>query len=143
MGAGCYYTNEYYDKNNKKQSVKAVWLEIDPEDEYDYQYSVDDLHIELQKILNHIYLDNQDIYTNLYRVWFESTYYGDGVIIKQETRYIDEHYLEPDEKKLQALANCNFEKNYYSMINKLCKFGYKFRIATSGYTSGEYSNDSI
>jgi hypothetical protein len=24
------------------------------------------------------------------------------------------------------------------MINKLCKLGYKFRIATSGYTSGEY-----
>lgn len=140
MGAGCNYTNEYYDKNNKKQSIKAVWLEIDPEDEYDYTDSISNLFYDLKSVLNVKWEDkDQTIQTPLYNIFFESTYYGDGIIIKQEVFYDKSDYLEPNEKRLQALANSNFEKNYYSMINKLCKMGYKFRIATSGYTSGEYS----
>jgi hypothetical protein len=140
MGAGCYYTNKYYDKDNHEQYVKAVWLDIDPEDEYDYSDQMSNLFHDLKSILNVVYSDDKDyeIQTLLYKISFESTYYGDGIIIKQTCLLNDADYLEPNEIKLRNLANYNFEKNYYSMINKLCKLGYKFRIATSNYTSGEY-----
>jgi hypothetical protein len=140
MGAGCYYTNKYYDKDNHEQYIKAVWLDIDPEDDSDYEFGSYTLFSDLKLVLNVIYSDtkDQEILTPMYRIWFESTYYGDGIIIKQNCLLNDADYLEPNEIKLRNIANYNFEKNYYSMINKLCKLGYKFRIATSGYTSGEY-----
>jgi hypothetical protein len=143
MGAGCYYTNKYYDKDDQEQYIKAVWLEVDPEDEYDYQDSISNLFYDLKSILN-VKWEDKDcaIQTPLYDIAFESTYYGDGIIIKQEVFYDKSDYLEPNEIKLKNIANYNFEKNYYSMINKLCKLGYKFRIATSSYTSGEYNYDN-
>jgi hypothetical protein len=139
MGVGCWYTNKYYDKNDQKQYIKAVWLEIDLEDEYDYQDSISNLFNDLKSILN-VKREDKDcvIQTPLYNIEFEFTYNEDGIIIKQEVFYDNSDYLEPNEKRLQALAHSNFEKNYYSMINKLCKLGYKFRIATSSYTSGKY-----
>jgi hypothetical protein len=138
MGAGCYYTNKYYDKDNHEQYVKAVWLEVDPEDNSDYEFGLYTLFNDLKSLLNVIYSDDNEILTSLYKIHFEPTYYGDGIIIKQTCLLNDADYLEPNEIKLRNLANYNFEKNYYSMINKLCKLGYKFRIATSPYTSGEY-----
>lgn len=140
MGAGCYYTNRYYDKDNYEQYIKAVWLDIDPEDDSDYEFGSYTLFSDLKVILNvSCYNDSdQTIETPMYKIWFESTYYGDGIIIKQELKFNNNYNLDPYEQKLKNIANYNFKKNYYSMINKLCKLGYKFRIATSGYTSGEY-----
>lgn len=142
MGAGCFYTNKYQDKDNHEQYIKAVWLEIDSEDEYIYKDQISNLFNDLKSILNVKWKEkDQTIRTPLYNIFFESTYYGDGIIIKQECIYNNLDYLEPHETKLRNIANYNFEKNYYSMINKLCKLGYKFRIASSSYTSGEYSNE--
>jgi hypothetical protein len=142
MGAGCNYTNEYYDKDNKKQSIKAVWFEIDPEDEYDYEDSISNIFCELKNILNVKWEDkNVGLCTALYEISFESTYNNDGIVIKQKCIYDEASDFGFEEQRLDNLAKANFEKNYYAMINKLCKFGYKFRIATSGYTSSEYRSE--
>jgi hypothetical protein len=72
MGAGCWYTNKYYDKDDQEQYIKAVWLEIDSECEFDYQNSLDGLKSHLKSILQVTYQDDKEIQTKLYNISFLS-----------------------------------------------------------------------
>ncbi len=142
MGAGCYYTNKYFDKDWKENSVRAVWLEIDnPDDnEFAYQDARDDLFESLKSVLNVSYFESSEytITTPLYNISFEGTYNGDGLVIKQGVRF-EGDYLTIEENRYRNMAVAGFERNYYGMINKLVSLGYSFRIATSSCTSGEYT----
>lgn len=142
MGAGCYYTNHYFDSEYKRQDFKAVWLQLDSEElEKDEDYYTDQYEWLFESVLE--VLTNHDnacriqyeIYTAMYRIWLEPKYDGDGLVIKLEPANEDD--------KIAPLARANIEENYYSIINRLQKKmdGAEFRIASSSYTSGIYSPD--
>lgn len=147
MGAGCYYTNDYY-FNDKVERIRACWLEVSYLDKEEYlayadhqevfetydeylQYNTeyeDTLELLKEYIVSNTTYD-KDLENKLYKLSFESTYNGDGIVIKQGIWCASQ---------LEGLAAYNFERCYYALCNKLVKAGFKLRIATSSYTSGEY-----
>lgn len=127
MGAGCYYTH-------KTTGTKAYWLDLSyicDEDNLDISYVLfDDVKMEIETIMDRLgYKKYSDLeYRNgLYAVYFESTYYGDGLVVRIEP--VDEY-----DHKIQNLAIANHAKAERRIVKELNKL-YDICIATSGWTA--------
>ena len=66
---------------------------------------------------------------------FDSTYYGDSIIVNLESKFERRYYA--DETRLHNLAVSNHEKCYKRIQKHLIANGLKLRMASSGYTSYE------
>lgn len=126
MGAGCYYTN-------KETGTKSFWIDLDSFMNEDENFN-DFWSGYFKTILNelgYIEIDNNKFINGLYTLYLEFTYYGNGLIFR----------LEPheDDTKIYNLAMANFDKNYHHLARVLIKDNFKLRIASSSYTSMEYT----
>lgn len=129
MGAGCWYHH-----NCNKE--RAAWIDLypngketdsDEDDQDDYNFIFSDV----ANILIELGYNNQtkvNVFCNgLFEVHLESTYYGDGLIIRIEP------FIDYDQRYNLAMANHHRAEK--RILRTLCKEGYKLRIATSGYTA--------
>lgn len=119
MGDGCYYTHE--------NGEVAYWISPEiPEDE-DNDFLWEDIFDDVEgAMLQMGYEKNSKAeYENgLAKVNFESTYYGEGLIIRLKERYEDQNIIN--------LFNANFTKMERKIAKKLNEF-YPICYATSGY----------
>ena len=130
MGAGCHYTID------ADRDVKAVWIEIPQNDndiDGDNYFAWEELKEDIENILRYEipsmvdgcggqnYLD----YGYLYKIHFESTYYGDSMVINFKLRSYDYDYVE--------IAENNAVKSYCKVVTALNKY-FDLYQATSGYT---------
>ena len=138
MGAGCYHTHD----DNAIENQRAFWVEVgswyvnEETDEIEVdEFAWDDTIENLGQIfdeLGYIQTGKARDYrwiNNMYEIVIESTYDGDGAVIK-----LNPLELEPG---LYALALYNHDRSYDRIKRALLQRGYKLRIATSGYTSEE------
>lgn len=115
MGAGCMYKHS--------NGELACWIEIDPEDEFDYSDTLSQIGWELEKL--GYYKEDSNIFKNkFFTVELKSTYYGDGILILLEAR-----------ERYYSLAVANFNRCENRILKQLDKCGFVLKIATSGYTS--------
>lgn len=133
MGAGCYYTHN-------ETRTRAFWVEVNSAfqndaGEWDFDpYLFEDTISNLREELETIGWDHNDNYNysnGFYDLYLESTYGGDGIVFRMEP-------LDGLEPRLWGLAMYNFDRSYDKIARHLVSQGYNLRIATSGYTSGEY-----
>ena len=130
MGAGCYYTN-------RETQTKAVWVSI-PEwaeqgNEAEYYERYNEHHSELVDQLQGLGYDQVDAnicQNGLFEIHLESTYHGDGIVIRMEPIT----YNGELDMQVYNLAMANHQKCYDKIIREL-KSIFELRIATSGYTS--------
>lgn len=126
MGAGCYYTH----KCNKE---RAAWIDLPTSEDYtEFEYIMDDIaYILTSNGYEKNYLQSTMFQNGLFEIFFESTYYNDGLVIR----------IEPliDEDRYYRLAMANHHRTEKKIHKLLAKAGYKFRIATSGYTSADFT----
>lgn len=130
MGAGCYYTH----KCNRQ---KACWIDFNhsdnegyEEDDYDIMRMweediIDNIECLLAKI------GYRNMQNGLCKVELVPTYYGDGLIID----------ISPAMEEWEPSYNlflANFDRMEENILRCLHKAGFELRIATSGYTSGQY-----
>ena len=133
MGAGCYYTH------NTIPNAKSFWVEV--ESEHEDELFHEDYEDEKQYIKDCLrelgYCDNhsKNLENGLYEIIFESTYYGDSILVNLESRFERRYYA--DETRLHNLAVANHKKCYNRIQKHLIANGLKLRMASSGYTSFE------
>lgn len=126
MGAGCYYTHE--------NGEVAYWISPDmsPDNENcedDNDLLWDDLMDDVEDTMTTLgYQKNSrsEYQNGLAKVNFESTYYGEGLIIRLKERYEDQNIVN--------LFNANFTRMERRIAKSLNAF-YPIRYATSGYTA--------
>ena len=130
MGAGCYYTN-------KETGTKAFWIDFPFfDDKQDYQSYFETLLQDLQHLfldLDYIQYDEYSFFNGLFNLNLETTYYGDGLVIR----------LEPHTEEninIYNLAMANHSRSYERIKRALMKQDYTLRIASSGYTSSIVTN---
>jgi hypothetical protein len=128
MGAGCYY-------HHNQTKTKAAWIELNlSEDEFESSNDLDFIMEDLEQILSDNGWEkkssrsNCEYHNGLYELFLESTYYGEGLVIRIEPK---------DDKYTFGLAMANHSKSENKILRAIAKSGYKLRIATSGYTSTE------
>ena len=130
MGAGCYYTHDTIGQYGNRK--RAFWVEVPYyEDEADNEFAYPETKESIIAVLDEIgYAGGQN---GLYKIDLESTYYGDGIVVKLEDKFEDSTC--PSDIKLSNLAQANHEVHYDRIITALKESGLELRIATSGYTS--------
>jgi hypothetical protein len=132
MGAGCYCTNYL------KQ--KAAWIDFPNSDEEEFsREGMEDDIANVIKSIGYYHNDDLNFENGLFKLNFESTYYGDGLVIQLTPRYEEYSGYYGVKNPLYFLAMANFNKAESKIWKTLQKAGYKLRIATSGYTSTELS----
>lgn len=126
MGAGCYY-------RNKETGTKAFWIDLYDDDENGHERELT-FHDTIQDIGNILegqstfeQIEDDHYISSLYELRLESTYYGHGLVFRMEPH--EDYY---------NLAMANHAKNYKFIAKLIHAAGYRLRIATSGWTSGEY-----
>lgn len=126
MGAGCYYTH-------KTTGTKAYWLDLDYIHEEENQEHAEmlweDVCYEIQTLmegLGYTKYSNYEYRNGLYVVYFESTYYGDGMVIRIEPVDTYDH-------KIYNLAMANHAKAEHKIAKAFNKY-YNLCTATSGYS---------
>lgn len=139
MGAGCYYTH------NTIPNTKAFWVEVESEEEEDffhddYQEQKDFIKDCLQE-LGYCDKYSKNLENGLYEVVFESTYYGDSILVMLESKYERRYYA--DEIRLHNLAVANHDRSYRKIQKHLLKNGIKLRMAAGGYTSYEITTENV
>jgi hypothetical protein len=140
MGAGCYYTH-------KETGTKACWIVLPVYDaengdgldeqewnETEWDFITEDLD-GMMDTLGYYKQDRLTYRNGLVEVTFESTYYGDGIVVLIEPIYVGNYY----DCKLYNLAITNHTRIENRILKAIHKCGYKLRYATSGYTSAEYT----
>lgn len=140
MGAGVYYTNNI-------DQTRAVWLDMQCDCDCDCdcdcrEFFEEDIFYSLESILERENKTIWQVYRNSrglimiesesYNIVLESGNHGELVFNMYEQSNLGEfpHY---------ELALYNAERSYHKLIKLLVKNGFRFRIATSGYTSTEYN----
>lgn len=133
MGAGCYYTH-----NCNKE--RAAWIDLNlSEDEFEAHNDFDFIMEDLEQILSDNEWEkkssrsNREYHNGLYELFLESTYYGDGLVIRIEPKDDNPWY----NKYTFGLAIANHHRSENKILRAIAKAGYKLKIATSGYTSTE------
>jgi hypothetical protein len=139
MGAGCYYTH------NTIPNTKAFWVEVESEEEdelfhEDYQDEKDYIKDCLRE-LGYCDKYSKNLENGLYEVVFESTYYGDSILVMLESKYERRHYA--DEVGLHNLAVSNHDRSYRKIQKHLLKNGIKLRMAAGGYVSYEITTENV
>lgn len=130
MGAGCYYTHSC----NKE---RAAWIDIwasEERDEFFVKNILDDLEENVFRphdSKSRWYKDKDNYRNGLFECVLESTYHGDGLIVRLEP--VMESY-----ERNYNLAMANHHITERSILKKIHALGYKLRIGTSGYTSAEF-----
>ncbi len=122
MGAGCYYTH----KCNKE---KAAWVVV-PDFGND-QEAFDDWFFFLKDEIGNLgyeEINKRHFQNGLFDLYLDSTYYGEGVILRLEPRA-------NEWEKEYNLAMANHSRSETKLLKTLIKLNYSLRIATSGYTS--------
>lgn len=128
MGAGCYHLN--YKKN------KAAWIDFEISEVFDSNYIIEDIG-NIIKSIGYYQNDDLEFSNSLFKLKFEYTCYGDGLIIQLVPRYSELDYWTGNKNPLYCLAMANYDKAELKIWKALQKAGYKLNIATSGYTSME------
>lgn len=125
MGAGCYHTHSC----NKE---RAAWIDLNlSDDEAEATNDFDFIIEELEQILadnGWERLSNRKYHNGLYELFLESTYYGDGLVIRIEPK-------NDWDTKYWNLAMANHHRSENKILRAISKAGYKLRISTGGYTS--------
>ena len=133
MGAGCYYTH------NTIPNAKAFWIEVssEHEDELFHEDYADEKNYIKDCLRELGYCDkhSKNLENGLYEIVFDSTYYGESIIVMLESKFERREYV--DETRLHNLAVANHKKSYRKIQKHLMKMGFKLRMASSGYTSYE------
>jgi len=133
MGAGCYYTH------NTIPNAKSFWVEVESEHEDElFHEDYEDEKSYIKDCLKELgYSDkySKNLENGLYEIVFESTYYGDSILVNLESKFERRYYA--DETRLHNLAVANHEKCYNRIQKHLIANGLKLRMASSGYTSYE------
>lgn len=131
MGAGCYY-------HHNQTKTKAAWIDLnlseEPEEPDEAHNDFDFIMEDLEQILS----DNgwekkssksdREYHNGLYELFLESTYYGDGLVIRIEPKDDNPWY----NKYTFGLAMANHHKSENKILRAIAKAGYKLSIATSG-----------
>lgn len=126
MGAGCYYTSRI-------DQERTFWVEIAEEDEEDYSgFEWEDTLQNILDVLEGIGYScsgRQRRATNgFFDISLESTYHGEGIVL-------DFDVLGGLDASTEALARATYAKSWRKVARNLMKWGFKLRIATSGYTA--------
>ena len=133
MGAGCYYTH------NTIPNAKAFWVEVESEHEDDLfheDYECEKSYIkDCLRELGYCDKYSKNLENGLYEIVFDSTYYGDSILVMLESKHERRYYA--DETRLHNLAVANHDKCYARIQKHLIASGIKLRMASSGYTSYE------
>ena len=116
MGAGCYYTNN-------ETNTKAFWIDLG---DVHSDFYLDSISENLEN-LNFIDSKEGYYYNGLYQIYVESTYYGDGLVIRMEPQ--TEYGI-----NIYNLAMANHSKHYAHLIKEFSK-NFDLRMASSSYTS--------
>ena len=145
MGAGCGYTMV----ENRDQHV--VWLEIDPENEFDYRDMANSIACELRAwddlnatgsgdaVEFDLHFDTVDEQGASYRqcfpceVRFAEAIDGEGLLIDVVSTAIGD-CLDWYENGVDAVTN-----KYREIVNYLHGKGWRFRIASTGFTSKQFT----
>lgn len=117
--------------------TRAFWVDFDPftegvEDDDDLrQFEWTDMVQQVGSVLEELGYSNwrgdqYKYYNGLFQVELESTYHGDGLVVRLEPLADSEMY---------HLALANHDRSYERIKKALLKAGFPLRIATSGYTS--------
>lgn len=139
MGAGCYYTH------NTIPNAKSFWVEVESEHEDDlFHEDYEDEKNYIKNCLRELgYCDkhSKNLKNGLYEIEFDSTYYGDSIVVNLESKFERRYY--PDETRLHNLAVSNHSRCYKRIQKHLLKNGIKLRMASSGYTSYGITIDNL
>jgi hypothetical protein len=132
MGSGCYYTHTC----NKE---RAAWIDLPPSQDANEDFEENDYPDYVREDLENLltgngyekaYSEPCDFYNGLFDIFLESTYYGDGIVIRIEPRHDEWSH-----KGRYQLALANHHRTERKILKLISKSGYKLRIATSGYTA--------
>lgn len=159
MGAGCGYTSDidkeftfwvepYEPQEEDYMEYTRTYIEDFPEDpegclsfndwaEHEKDHLMDWFWENLEeafkdKRLRSYYYDSKykTLENGLYTIKLEPTYYGDGLVFNFD-------FKDDSQQNLVNLAEANYNKAWNKMVKVLKDHGFRLRIATSGYTSGE------
>ena len=132
MGAGCYYTHDNISK-------KSFWIDFKLPDTTNSdlidEFYQDELYLIREAAYSLNYHDTKDPYhfhNGLYELRLKYTYDGSGIVFNLEPH-------DDEEQNLTNLAIANHDIHYNRLAKKLNEYGFNLRIATSGYTSTEYT----
>lgn len=122
MGAGCYYTCDI-------DRERAVWLDISEQVDSG-EWWVGDFESDIEECLKGSIWEYHgfEIFSPAYDIKLETTYNGDGLVLNM---------LEQRDENALLTATCR--ASYWKLVDRLCKRGYSFYIATSGYTADKYT----
>jgi len=132
MGAGCNYTH-------KCNGEKAYWIEVPQSENDPEQWEYDQVREDIGQILESLgytyygrsrYAQQADYMNGLFSVFLESTYYGDGLIVRLEPRADNDYY----QTNLYNLAMANHARAERKIAKALNQF-YPLSYATSGWTA--------
>lgn len=132
MGAGCYYTHS-------ETKTRAAWIDLQPSQDANEDFEGNDYFDYVREDLENLltgngyekaYSEKCDFYNGLFDIFLESTYYGDGIVIRIEPRHDEWNH-----GKRYSLALANHHRTERKILKLIFESGYKLRIATSGYTA--------
>ena len=141
MGAGCYYTHN----NSEIENRRAFWIDMNYTSEDEDGNEIHDEFIWDDTIGNLKYTFKEIGYNNVSEYIFENglfqieleSGYGGEIIVRLEPKGEERYYAE--DNSIHNLALSNHDRSYDKIKRALLAEGYELRIATSGYTSTSIS----
>jgi len=137
MGHGCYYTNRI-------DGSKAFWIDTEPYskdeetgeysfDEFIWQDTIDNLHYELEELG---WTKDKDYHYSrgTYELILESGH-GHEIVFRLEN--LEPEWSDYFHQGTFNLVLANHARVYEKLAREISKY-HKLRMATSGWTSGEY-----